>query len=457
MLLTNCTFLFFPPVLHDLCMWLMHVPSTPLPCVTMPTVCADSIGKPKLSKSHVKTQSTTTPGGITSFASVENLMMNLTMNGVPGEEDPNELPFVSDLNHAYHPARSCDPRVNGVGIRSSSTAHRNYGTHYASEQNLGRCDRHEHKPSLGCYASMASMPHHADRMETSFRVDGNEPRTHVYYKQGTTNGMEPLYYSLRDVRAQPQNSGFAMMNSQRFPSAVSIDSPYGKDEVFLSYEQKCLSTNDVSRMQPYPENGLLQHNRVNSWRSMQQGYPSTHVDDCTYGYTVVVSTTPKRERQRAHSGGNYGRCSGRLDYIHTEHDYYRQSVADFRDLQPPPYIAPPSYTSLYPSSMSNSGDNASSSSYETAPSHHSAQQEDSSPAPLTSEELNLPNDNQQDRGKHHPTMYSRKNLAESYRRAVDSNSSCSTPLGRSLYSNLQRSESSPSKLFHWVCPREVRP
>ena len=394
-------------------------------------VCAENIGRPQAPVVKTPAQPMyhpVMPGWITSFASVENLLMDLTMNGTM-EEEPLEDVMVSNggnLNMAFHPAmaqgtvagaRSCDPRVNGVNPRlrrcnTSRDIHREKGLHasHVSTRTARSMRRHP---------STISMPLHGDRLETSFGVDNEEPRTHIRTRSGHVGGNTGEY-SFYDAQQCGLLNASKVLHDQRYryPSSMSIETNYGEEESFLP-EQKCFSTNDVSQVQACPENELARHHTT--FTTSYNNLSESVADWATYGYTVVLSTTPKSEHhRRRHQSAGHMQCDDGHDSavrhvnsnshqcqphsVHIDHDYYKQANVTQSEhtqqsrmwkssMAPPPYIPPPSYqqhSRRTPSELSSSH-----SSYETAPSRPGT------PASLTGLEDVYYSDQEPQRGKHH--------------------------------------------------------
>lgn len=418
----------------------------------LPTVCAEGVGRPRQAPGSSLTNSTV-PGGITSFASVENLMMDLTMNGMNSDDEEEENPYrASYLNKAYHPARSCDPRVNGVfpGLKRSNTQ-RNLNwerdSKYASTRSLVHPATEFERGNLERYPSTLSMPLQGDRLETYFGVDDSSPHTHLIPGSGSFETSRGL---------TRHRSATGLLPNKAFSSTVSVETHYGADESFFQNEHKCLSTNDVYRLAPYPENGLSKHqcSSKSSYSSIPGAPRFREADNDTYGYTVVLSTTPKsnqtRERhlsesslQQHHNPYNY------TSHIDSDHDYYKRGLS--RHQNPPPYVPPPSYKSIYQETAVSI--DSSHSSYETAPSRPATPETHKylyrSQPPQYISQPNVYGSLQElfKRGKHDSRFTSRSNMSGSYRKAVDRDHNYSTPLGRSLFRSrsLRRSQSSPSK------------
>ena len=444
-----------------------YVTRMPLTLSSYHAVCAENVGRPRaVMTSSGLTYGTTSRGYITSFASVENLLMDLTMNGV--QEDETLLQGVNNLNSAFHPAmshtdartvgssngaRSCDPRVNGAHpqLRRCNTSRdmrrEQSQSVYSSKHSLGPNDTQYFSSSdMRRNPSSTSLALQADRLETSFGVDNGEPRTHVRGK--VRSSADPGYSSLYDMQSRAQSATGILYNRGRYTSSVSIETHYGEEESYLQQEQKCLSTNDVSRMVPYPENGLARHRHHggrSSQASMSESVEMQPDDHNHYGYTVVLSTTPKsdnvRARHRSASASTYPEERDHWHHrerVHSDHDYHKPAP---KAAAPPPYIPPPSYQTYHKQAPS---EHSSHSSYETAPSRPDT------PGSLAPEDLYGDH-----RGKNHWLTCSQPNLTgQIYRRLGPTGQFAhsqytATPFGHSLGSanNLRRCASSASKIF----------
>ena len=212
--------------------------------------------------------------------------------------------------------------------------------------------------------------------------------------------------------------------------------------------QRCQSMTDVA-WATYPENELSKQERVQSWISVhsQKGeyedMSEQTEDTLNYGFTVAVATTPVCKTNSC-----AGHCNpSDHDYCHSQ-SHYTCNCSVPRP--PPPYKPPPSYAAINtrPDVSRTMLDSTSSSSYGTACSHMSQDDRQVTSSytdvhrvehvgPLRSLYMT----------KNTEMTKSRASLTESYRMAVHSNDTAVTPIGKSLFSTIRRTESSPSKDF----------
>ena len=235
------------------------------------------------------------------------------------------------------------------------------------------------------YESVSSMP--GAKLETSFGVDSVEPHTHVY----------PL--------------------PEQWDSA-SLDA-YCKDASRSSSQHKSMSLMDVNNVTPAPENTLGSHVSRDSLASVAS---STHSGTCartdSYGYLVVISKATDVDCRDADCGMPPGERAGKLqpNLSNAAYRYERSNM-------PPPYKPPPSYTSVHCISGSASGERS------------MAQHKASNKSQRTMET-----------GEVVRSLSLKRNLTESFRRAIESSRPAS-PSRHALLSTLKRSTSSPSKSF----------
>ena len=337
-------------------------------------------------------------------------------------------------------------------------------------------------------------------IETSFGIDNNEPRTRVYANlpppksQENTQQLDPFFDPYAQSMAAPrrrQASGSDLKDSKPnvYASTMSMYQTWREDDAVFDAESKCYSMSDVHNIAPCPENELARKSSRNpSWGSVHSVHTNakdSDTDGCQYGYTVVLSRTPKSEKEDRRK-----RQSSTGDYITNDHCYSLSrpkglnnldrdcvSTSDLHRGPPPPYRPPPRYerhsihqspsegeevhrklsqTSRYARTSTTSV-----SSYESARSHLSPN--NVSPPAVNGYHTPSPNchntsmggisqNGSEDRrplSREGPTVKSKVNLQESYQLAIDG--SCTTPNGKRLFgSSLRRAYSSPSKIFTFL-------
>lgn len=412
------------------------------------TVCAESGKKP--SPPSQGNSYNSPPVGMSSFASVENLMMDMTLNAQRTDLQFTEMRVHNEPGNPGVGASNHLPHTNVKNVTQNPKLRRSETTASILET--------KKRPLLRSCTSVASVP----RMETFFGVDNSEPCTQVYHHQQQAEMGDHGYYSSTELPQQPQTE---IKSTEQFTSVMSMESRYGLDEPFQNYEQKCFSTNDLTRVKPFPENKLANRDRKASWVSVKShgslpaGGPGTDHDD--YGYTIVLSSVPKSNnelRRRAYSGGAY-LDSDNASHPKTSHRSRTISVGSGTSLnsrKPPPYIPPPSYASVIRKQSVNGdnytrhGEDASISSYETACTHFSgdasflrSNQSLAHPA-----QCSVPGEHSRPRSlalSHKEVHKSKSSLADSYKQAIESTGAASTPVGRSLFGMLRRTASSPGK------------
>ena len=338
-------------------------------------------------------------------------------------------------------------------------------------------------------------------IETSFGVDNNEPRTRVYanlpppksQQEGTHQQLDPFFdpyaQSMAATRRR-QASGSDLKDSKTnvYASTMSMYQTWREDDAVFDAESKCYSMSDVHNIAPCPENELARKSSRNpSWGSVCSvaNAKDSDTDSCQYGYTVVLSRTPKGERE-----GRRKRQASTGDYITNDHCYSLSrtkglnhldrdyvSTSDLHRGPPPPYKPPPKYErhptyqtpseseEVYPklaqSSRHARTSTTSVSSYESARSHLSPN--NVSPPSVNGYHTPSPNshntsivgntqngsaerevDRHRPLSREAPGTRSTVNMADSYQLAIDG--SCTTPNGKRLFGNsLRRAYSSPSK------------
>lgn len=404
--------------------------------------------------------------GLTSYASVENLMTNLTMHAE------------SILMPPPPPPPASGPRQEN----GDSAAQR----HVELMPPPGAVPPPPPPRSSSLFTSAL--------METSFGVDSNEPRTRIYanlpnptvkptaeesYEPHST--VRPLSHTLPAPRVhQQQLSGAADVKSSHklnaFASTMSMYQTWREDEAVFDAESKCYSMSDVHNIAPCPENELSRRCVAQTPAAAPASWGSAHsvatkesdTDSCQYGYTVVVSRTPKDE-----DAPQRKRSLPTDDYITADHCYsslskHREcvSTSDLHRGPPPPYKPPPKYErhakkgeteygrSLAQSSKYSRTSASSVSSYESARSHLSpvsppvvvgdlqpARDNPREASPAAARELRAARG---DGAALRSQPQSRVSLTESYQLAIDG--SCTTPTGKSLFaSSIRRAFSSPSE------------
>ena len=481
----------------------------------MGIVCAENMGRPRQSSRNNSAQNTPKAAsiGLTSYASVENLMANLTMHA-----ESILMP----------PPQQSGPKVNGNGyptddakaksLKSSRSGYVADPTGYDKEVHnaditLPPEELQKLRPGVQpAGLARIQMPppsappppppprssslFSAALIETSFGIDNNEPRTRVYANlpharsQDPAQKLDPFFdpygQSIAATRKhQASGSDLKDSISNVYASTMSMYQTWREDDAVFDAESKCYSMSDVHNIQPCPENELARKSTKNpSWGSVHSATNAkdSDTDSCQYGYTVVLSRTPKGEGKRHSTTG---------DYISTEHCYSLSrhkgmdrldrdcvSTSDLHRGPPPPYRPPPKYERNPPVHLSpseNADDypklsqtsryartsTSSVSSYESARSHLSPN--NVSPPTVNGYDTPSPSSHNTSVGgssqpgsaghrslasaRESTAVRSKVNLAESYQLAIDG--SCTTPTGNRLFGNsLRRAYSSPSKFFH---------
>ena len=234
------------------------------------------------------------PPHLTSFASVENLMLNLTMNATSS----------SDHSHASHGQNNELPAF--------SKAHK-----------MHRC------------LSSGSL----SRIETSFSVDSSAPpQTNVHISK------------THDADGKCNCS-----NGKHKPSGYSIG--YTKpqlsfEEIRTSTNE--LNTMSLGRRH-HKSSPSKSHRPLSSSTSTTRLHSDSEAGDYNYGYTVVLATTPKRKDKEAKRSSSNGHVKSNGRVIQNDPTHYDTDSSDSRPNNPPPYVPPPSYNSLRSSISSSKG------------------------------------------------------------------------------------------------------
>ena len=307
------------------------------------------------------------PPHLTSFASVENLMLNLTMNATTnsnGSQQPKEIMIVHDGKTPSQPPMH----------RSLSSA---------SLSHIGR----------------------EEQIET---------RTNGFSDNSSASGYNMAYtkptLSFDEMQQQTsnKNADLCTMTLGRKPHRRKHNAD------------------------PQSNGSLTTNSRLSSASSVTLNSQSSDTGNLKYGYTVVLSTTPKS----THSSSS-GKSSRRV----VEND-------------PPPYVPPPSYDAFRSSNRSLNGsghhNSDSDSSYSSARSHRSS----SSYSPHVFGPGYVPRGGRENVAEQPVPSQSRVarrsavvNLAESYRLAVGGTPPAQTGRANNRHV-LQKAGSSPGKKCH---------
>ncbi len=312
-----------------------------------------------------------------SFASVENLLLDMTNQE---SLSPQEILIVHDPDVTILP-------------RSDST----------------KSVTHEPRPRRRLSRSVSSASMQGPRRETSFGTDNGAPQTTIYMGGGDPTQAGYMCTQRGSTQVRSRSSTGLSVSTNPYNLAISADnvSRYmddddEDDDVFAeaTNPQKCPSMNNVNDVPPPPENLLTQHSTSNatSWSSV---------------YTTAAQPEPPAEpkpRTKFFSGAPDRSCMCPSPQ------------------NPPPYIPPPSYHRAV--GVARQSDTSTFSElrgrHQSEPVNTSfSQQRLSTGSDITEPEPLSQADP--------PTHY---HMAESYCQAVETYGS--TPVGRSLFSNIQR-------------------
>ncbi len=485
---------------------------TRLPTRPQNTVCAENIGRRRQESKNTSVHNTPSPAslGLTSYASVENLMANLTMHAESVLMPPPPLavtgskPKVAIDQSKRHKAQNgCvadsagfNSEVHGPDFpRAAGDLSTRSGLRNGLEPlGLARIQMPPPSAPPPPPPPRSSSLFTAALIETSFGVDSNEPRTHIYAnfpkkaQEPNSKRLDPHSRSMGPAALRSQVTGIADLKSSQpnvFASTMSMYQTWRDDHAVFDSESKCYSMSDVHNILPGPENELSRKGTPH-WAGSTQSCATTKdsdTDSCQYGYTVVLSRTPKddekegKHMRRQFSTGNYitaDHCYSSLSKYKTlERGLNRDcvSTSDLHRGPPPPYKPPPKYERQSQKLVVENGTSAASpklsrtarhsrtstssvSSYESARSHFSPIF-DSPPLVNGLHTPPLPGATERESDSQRPLAVTRQgpggqskvSLTESYQQAI--NGSCTTPVGRNLFAtSLRRAYSSPSKYIH---------
>ena len=230
---------------------------------------------------------------ITTYASVENLMMDITLQGGPSQVNmhtPNKR-----VSHMPSKRVPHTPHIDYRGMYwSEMQLNQNNNSSYATppRQTNYFSNNLDNRHSYGGYTLGGDCG-----LETSFGLDGGEPRTtkrllsivdsgvavdHGYSSSSQTsaNVSPPMTHQKGDDNNNASTSHtHTPCNSTTYVSLMALQSCYGTDEPFsteysgsiknglptTSQGSKALSLDDVHSVAPTPENQLLKMARVYNW------------------------------------------------------------------------------------------------------------------------------------------------------------------------------------------------
>ena len=430
--------------LADLCLPTYLRPSLHL-SVTMVTAWVDNTGRGRHLMQTPPHQDVT-GGSLRSFPSAEKLILNMTNNGDLSQPEEVMVVHDPDVNHG------------GQG-RQRTKFHR--------------------QPSV---SSLSSLP--GARLETSFGVNHEEPQTRILCNPIVppvpTESTVPFYgsqeFQALSYISQPRviaTDQSIFVNPVSLVSSVdNIFERSRSEEPVTEPPSRFYSMSNVNEVGPVPENRLGQrHDSASTMRSSCTlvGEAPQLAIDSDYGYTVVLASAPKQQQGTPYSrliqsqpcnvGGGSVADSG---YGGPASDTI--SVGSSRPDTPPPYVGPPSYSSLYGSHKSLNGPaNTSGASYVSArsqPALDTSASSRESPAYMSAcsnpgSAGNPRGSSRSDRVREQivtgrpplgysslPRARTKASMAESFIQAVDQ----STPHGI-----MKRHNSSPSKTHSLLC------
>ena len=350
---------------------------------------------------------------LTSYASVENLMANMTLNArLHADQDlrPQEIMIVHDVEKLNSDQQNRPSRSWG---RSQSVSNLQRSRSSAS---ILRKDL-----STGANTVDIGPPGHNRGVEND-QEEGSARKQYFVVNEKTgrafsnTSSAEDMYTTVKGGKGYHGRS-------------VCIDAASRASQ----RRRRAGSHNEVYRHRLSSVDGKA--------RDRTSVYTATSQDD-NFGYSAQVSAYPRQPEQRkSETSDKYSWMGSSVSIT---------SSASSRPLDPPPYPSPPSYHSSCTQKIScepgfTPGESGGYSMSTTASSYHTAHTSTTSLAelarPCSAHPLLQPDvDNNDMPGPHFMVRSkSRVSLQESYRRAVDTNGSTpGTPAGRSLYSSVRR-------------------
>ena len=286
--------------------------------------------------------------GITSFQSVENLMLNMTMNA-PTHPPAQRKNY--NENNTREPKSVSDWDLSRIEYIDSEQKNRN---------------------RYGSRTSITSF-----KYETAFVGSNNETVTRIIAEKVPASSREYNYESRNDFYAINN-----IQNTHKFTSMMNLnnENQSESEETNLAYTHKYYSTTNVNDAEPIPENNLRKTWLLDSASTVASEYCDNRG---LYGYTVALSRAPKYSPSNRHYESEaVMNSASRNEDRSTSGLFYRSESHGVLPLRPdpPPYKPPPRYEMLHLQRRASQGgsngqdvsSDSSRSSYHTTRSHLSS-------------------------------------------------------------------------------------